>query len=431
MPAKKTMARSIELKQILAALLLFALTTRSFAQETPPAPSEKVAIVEIKRIVKQKGLNYPVTVTGFLVDGKRQGEIKFQAPDGRIMRSEPYLDDRLHGVVTNFYPNGEKRSTESYVHGVEHGDWRIWTEKGKLLVRLSKIHGELHGRQEHYYVNGKVASISRFHGHKNHGRLEEYKYNGVRSLSARHNMGEVENITPGAERDAADEHQDQLRMSEQQKDFLAYWMPLEFSVEATEEVKDESTEYEETFALEEIPVQASDANPISGRVEKRILPRSGFGMVRMFTEDGRLVSEIATHNGVQHGPCVIYRPNGKLYSFIEYSLGVTHGVANIFDSQGKPLSSGSYSEGLQYGLETDYYSTGERSAWRAVCAGELQGNLQRFNRSGELVYIKDYEDGRLQGTSEFAALSKEEKVDVERQEDLLNQNIMELWKMER
>jgi hypothetical protein len=54
--------------------------------------------------------------------------------------------------------------------------------------------------------------------------------------------------------------------------------------------------------------------------------------------------------------------------------------------------------------------------------------MQLFNRSGELVAVRDYEDNERRETTEHAILSDAEMADMERQSALLAENIVDIWK---
>ncbi len=107
------------------------------------------------------------------VNDKKHGPSKEYNDDKELFIECNYFDDELHGMCKRYYGNKEEIP---YHHGKIHGIMRIWSwNKDKILIEETEYkYGNKDGRQIYRFDNGDIKSIQYFKNDEKHGSFEEW-----------------------------------------------------------------------------------------------------------------------------------------------------------------------------------------------------------------------------------------------------------------
>jgi len=105
------------------------------------------------------------------------GEIKYFAPNGDILRILSYQNGMLNGQADYFYPDGKPQFHGNYTDDKRSGVWKEWDEDGKYGIG-SYDDDIPEGKWTFYYADGSVKSEGKFHKGKQTGVWTEYRENG-------------------------------------------------------------------------------------------------------------------------------------------------------------------------------------------------------------------------------------------------------------
>ena len=70
--------------------------------------------------------------SGRTIEGLKQGLWEFWSPRADLIRTERYLDGRLHGDFNIYYPNGSRHTAGHHRLGQRYGLWYTWDSAGGL-----------------------------------------------------------------------------------------------------------------------------------------------------------------------------------------------------------------------------------------------------------------------------------------------------------
>lgn len=122
------------------------------------------------------------TVKGKLVsEGKMQdkdriGEwIYYHEKSKNIMTREQYVNGKLDGKVTTYYPNGKITQETTYKKGIKEGEDNYYSPDGILLKKLLYINDQLQGPATYYDAYGNVIIEGFYKEGKKHGLWKYYK----------------------------------------------------------------------------------------------------------------------------------------------------------------------------------------------------------------------------------------------------------------
>ena len=122
------------------------------------------------------------TIKGKLVsEGQMEGKqrigewVYYQEKSNNIMSRENYVDGKMHGVQTTYYPNGTKTEEVTYENGIKQGDNFYYSPEGVMLKKLIYHNDKLHGPAEYYDANGNITIKGYYKNGKKHGLWQYFK----------------------------------------------------------------------------------------------------------------------------------------------------------------------------------------------------------------------------------------------------------------
>ena len=105
-------------------------------------------------------------------EGRKNGDFRELAADGRLLVSATYATDDLHGAYRSFFPDGRPKIVATYAGGKLSGKYREFSASGEAAVVANYKAGELNGpRQE--ILPGKVVRSETWRTGKLHGWRRE------------------------------------------------------------------------------------------------------------------------------------------------------------------------------------------------------------------------------------------------------------------
>ena len=84
-------------------------------------------------------------------DGDGIIEYKLQDQSNKIIEIGYYLNNKMHGTWTSFYPSGKKLAVVKFKNGIKHCKWFFFQEDGKVLMVVTYENDKkIMGRENHY-----------------------------------------------------------------------------------------------------------------------------------------------------------------------------------------------------------------------------------------------------------------------------------------
>lgn len=128
------------------------------------------------------------------------------------------------------------------------------------------------------------------------------------------------------------------------------------------------------------------------------------GEVRVYNSNGLIQTKSTYERGVKQRLVIVYTyyDNGRLHLKIPYVEGVLHGDMIEYDMYtGRKIRSTSYVQGKEHGYEKYYWEDGFSVIQVSpIVNGVLQGVVNYYSRSGQLVGTALYMDNKLVGHKE-------------------------------
>ncbi len=113
---------------------------------------------------------------GKMKDKERIGEwVYYHKKSEDVMTREFYLNGKLDGKKTTYYPNGKTTQETNYKNGVIEGEENYYSPEGVLLKKLLYTNNELHGPAFYYDAYGNVIIEGVYKQGKKHGLWKYYK----------------------------------------------------------------------------------------------------------------------------------------------------------------------------------------------------------------------------------------------------------------
>jgi len=103
----------------------------------------------------------------------------FQEDSGKIVLSEEYINDELHGEKITYYPDGKFTERANYQNGKLQGEAVFYDENGSLIKRLNYNNGLLHGRAIFYTSSGLIMIDGNYKEDKEYGIWKYYSEGNV------------------------------------------------------------------------------------------------------------------------------------------------------------------------------------------------------------------------------------------------------------
>lgn len=126
-----------------------------------------------------------------LVNGRRNGEWTTHYENGKLERSENYLNDTLHGSQQLYYPSGQLHIKKTYARGVEVDSTICYHSNGQVNLKQFKDSlGRTQGLFKVYHANGQPSQIAFMKDGELDGESKAFFDNGQLSGINRYNAGE-------------------------------------------------------------------------------------------------------------------------------------------------------------------------------------------------------------------------------------------------
>lgn len=97
-----------------------------------------------------------------LCEGRRHGECRLFAENGRLRAEMYYLHGKLHGPSVTYADAGGILSKTWYCEGKKEGKAHFYSSSGALVSQQRFKKGEWEGVQEYFYENGSLKSLIPF-----------------------------------------------------------------------------------------------------------------------------------------------------------------------------------------------------------------------------------------------------------------------------
>ncbi|MBR6297893.1 MAG: TonB family protein [Candidatus Gastranaerophilales bacterium] len=94
---------------------------------------------------------------------------KIYSKDGHLLSKLTYINGKLNGVATNYYPNGKIEQEAYFKDNIQEGLTRIYYKSGKLKQENNFKDGKADGLGISYYENGKIRSKTPWKDDKENG----------------------------------------------------------------------------------------------------------------------------------------------------------------------------------------------------------------------------------------------------------------------
>lgn len=134
--------------------------------------NKKDDIAEVKYFTE----NGKLVSEGKMKGKDRMGEwVYYHNKSKNIMTRENYVDDKLDGKVTTYYPNGKITQETDYKNGIKEGLDNYYSSDGVLLKKLPYTNDQIHGQVLYYDAYGNLVIEGSYKNGKKHGLWKYYK----------------------------------------------------------------------------------------------------------------------------------------------------------------------------------------------------------------------------------------------------------------
>jgi len=113
---------------------------------------------------------------GKMADKDRIGEwVYYHENTKNVMTREHYVNGKLQGKVTTYYPNGKITQETTYKNGTKEGEDNYYSPEGILLKKLLYKEDQLQGSALYYDAYGNVVIEGFYKDDRKHGLWKYYK----------------------------------------------------------------------------------------------------------------------------------------------------------------------------------------------------------------------------------------------------------------
>jgi hypothetical protein len=95
----------------------------------------------------------------FCRSGLWHGKAEFYSTDGKLLAKENYVKGNVTGVTKFYYPNDVIKETVTFVLGKRNGPAKVYDKKGRLKTGGSFLNDKLHGEVTDFYLSGKKKTV--------------------------------------------------------------------------------------------------------------------------------------------------------------------------------------------------------------------------------------------------------------------------------
>lgn len=347
----------------------------------------------------------------FDVDGKKYYEAELK--DGRILQFKYFdksgkvvADTKLKAKqeVKTYYSDGNVRWTGFLANGKRDGQWKEYARNGLLISEYNYNDGSLNGSAKTYFLNGKVFKELNYKNGELHGEYLEYFRNGKLYKSAwyENGMGQGD-VTQYTNRGQKERY---FTMLDDKINSNSYTYDVEGRLNVVERYEKGIfagfTFYDTTGAVtRKIEVKKEKVEVEFPSVAGDVLMKRTFvngskeGVSNSYFLDNKIESEGYYLNDKRDGLWKWYNPDNTLNAVRTYDLGDLKGLSENYDLFGKIKSRFDYVDGSIYGIGDIFYYNGNKKEEVTYWEDEENGPTKYFGFNGEYVMTLLFEHGAL------------------------------------
>ncbi len=330
---------------------------------------------------------------GTMVCGRKRGEWKRFAPNGKLIEVCSYNDeDQLDGPWTSFHEsNGAKETVGSYKNGKKNGTWETYYPNGQIKTRRDHDDFGLEHPYRAWHANGNLEE----EGNYNYkglptGEWKTYREDGTLFQVTMHEVkgqpGAVKGFKSYGEKG-------ELRQE-------GYW-------DASKQLEGRHTSFYPNGGVERSATYSAGRlnGPYKAYHPNGKLSAEGYylegakqGLWKEYYEDGKQKSEMEFKQEAANGPSKSWHANGQLAAKGGWHEGKKSGTWETFTENGTRLSLSNYQNGLMVGPFQFWHTNGtlaESGEYNA--ANKLHGNYAKYYDDGKLQEVGVYQDGQRVG----------------------------------
>jgi antitoxin component YwqK of YwqJK toxin-antitoxin module len=151
----------------------------------PRLPSD----LKAKSIVQEKDHSGNLQVVYLVDEGRRHGECRHFAEEGKLRAEMYYLHGKLHGPSIMYSDDGKILARTWYCEGKRTGKTHYYFLSGALSSLQRFKEGEWEGAQEYFYEDGSKKSLIPFSSGKLHGEVQLFWESGKPKRSVHYLKG--------------------------------------------------------------------------------------------------------------------------------------------------------------------------------------------------------------------------------------------------
>lgn len=290
---------------------------------------------------------------GSFSQGKPEGihETMYEPSQTHVFKSvcmtqERFVQGKLHGKQTAYYPNGQIKMEAVYTNGILDGDKKIFDEQGTCIFSATYIQGKLHGPVCHIRPDG-CKEIQQYLQNHPEGTWQVYypdhpSFGSIKALEAFFSSGVLHG---------------------------------------------KYTEYNQT-GQQIYSVQYEHGNKE--------------GKACFYSPDGRLEISMEYHQGQLQGPSYTFYPSGALLKQAIYVNNLLEGEEKRFFESGEVSQIATYSRGKLQGPIRAWDIKGHLIFEGEYVQGLRSGIFKKYDQKGRLRVFQKFENDVLIDRQEFS-----------------------------
>jgi len=340
--------------------------------------------------------------------GKYIGTWKYYNQYGTLTKELVYNDEgNLEGTCKWYFDNGQIETLKIFKDGVIDGYFVDYYRKGNIFKHGWVKDGESVGLWEYFYRNGTLKSTKYFiegeqHGdvvyYNEKGKLSEithYFYGNYEGVSTYDTLGNESAYYPLVDGSAVSEYKDvngkptvtkTYKGTESNGERISYYG--NGKIRSKGEVIDDNYAGNWKWYSREGQL-TTEGSYILGRKE---------GEWKWYYDDGKLKLVKNYVKGNLEGTVVRYYENGKKTSEKKYRIDQRHGEFRYYDETGELLYIRYYNDGLMLGYS--YYGK-DGKLIEMIPFDNQNGKIEAFFSTGKKSYSSEYKDGYNHGKTIF------------------------------
>lgn len=389
-------------------------------------------------------------------DGKAQGPVTWFYEDGTMEAQSTFVNDKLEGLVSEYYKNGQIKTKTHYSNGKKNGTNSNFHESGSQISEENWKNDLKDGAFIKYGTNG-TKSIEEFYvENKRHGELKQYDQDGRLASVTTYGM-DVQNgpeITFDAQGDTSTFYMYKNKKIVLERNFKAgkvskqitydnngkeHGPKIEYFTNVPGQIasihtfehgnlKGEWLEYYKSGILKSRKLHGIAGECLEYYESGNLKSRTQCGIEGEWTafeyydyETVTIAKKTEMLGTLKHGAYTEYKKNGSISVESHYAQGKLHGVHKEFwsadlikelqnyendqrhgryesyNSIGKLEEEGSYDKGKKQGEFKKYHSSGKPKSSTFFFNGKKHGEYIEWNEKGKIVIQGKFENGDMEG----------------------------------